>query len=303
MACGPTTRISSSTTNGIPPLRRYSASTIADDGSLSVAAAIAETIVDTSARVEAFQADLLHGVPALEPEDELATRLPTREVVGPVRRHQDEVGHGCWAMRSTTLALAASIQCRSSTTSTVGPRAVASATIVNTASARSSPDSPAGPSEATASSGRPIDPGCADTPIVVTRGGTAANASSTSRVLPMPGSPDTERDGRLVARHHLGGLDEPDETGVDTGPPDHHRAQADASAQHDGRTYRLASQHLPRARRRRSSRALADLSERGCRAERGEPAQSRHAELAERARPRRGAATASARTSLALTSR
>ena len=39
-------------------------------------------------------------------------------------------GHGCWAMRSIRLALAASIQWRSSTTSTSGPAATAAATSV-----------------------------------------------------------------------------------------------------------------------------------------------------------------------------
>ena len=55
----------------------------------------------------------------------------------------------------------------------------------------SSPVSAGSTSPVTASNGRPIEPGWAMMPIVVTRAGSESTSSRTRRVLPMPGSPET----------------------------------------------------------------------------------------------------------------
>ena len=87
-ASGPAQRISSSTTNGTPPLRRYTASTAADD-----------TCRPTDRRhqradlvaVEPVEAELLDLVAALEAEDEIAARRATAEVGRAVGGEDDEV--------------------------------------------------------------------------------------------------------------------------------------------------------------------------------------------------------------------
>ena len=102
-----------------------------------------------------------------------------------------KLDHGCWAMRSTRLALAVSIQWRSSITSSAWPLAAAAATKSKNAPATSSPLRLGSTSPITASSGRPIDPGWAVTTIVVTVEGSDCTISRTSRVLPIPASPET----------------------------------------------------------------------------------------------------------------
>ena len=97
-------------------------------------------------------------------------------------------GSGCWAMCSSMWALSASIQWRSSITSTTGPAAAAAA-MAGTTSRAGSP--PGGQSWLTTSKARPSEPGWAAAIVDVTPLGRRAMNSRINRVLPMPASPET----------------------------------------------------------------------------------------------------------------
>ena len=147
-------------------------------------------------------------------------------------------GQRCWVMRSMTLALAASIQWMSSTTSSVRPCSTAALTTSKAAvvgSAWSRRGSPASP--ATASPGRPSDPGWAVATSVTTDGGQRVDQLADEPGLADAGLAGHQGDGGLVARHHLGGVDDADEAGEGAGPAHHDRAHADATAEHHGRRY------------------------------------------------------------------
>ena len=189
---GPTTRISSSTTNGMPaaaPVQRL------DERRRRLAAGgreIAATIAPTSVRSSRSRRTCSTACRRSSRSTSSPPGWPRDRSFGRYVAMITRFGHGCWAMRSMRLALAASIQWRSSTTSTTGPLATAAATRSNTAAATSSSAPPVPTSVATASSGRPIEPGWA---VTVTRrhAGPAGTrpARATRRVLPMPASPDT----------------------------------------------------------------------------------------------------------------
>ena len=188
---GPTTRISSSTTNGMPALRRCRASMNADDGWPPLASEIAATIAPTSVRSRRSRRTCSTAWRRSRRRTSSPPGWPRDRSFGRYVAMTTRFGHGCWAMRSMRLALAASTQWRSSTTSTTGPRPTAAATRSKTAAAVVSSAAPGPTSAATASSGRPIEPGWAVTPTVVTRDGRDSTSSRTSRVLPMPASPET----------------------------------------------------------------------------------------------------------------
>ena len=158
--------------------------------------------------------------------------------------------HGCCAMRSIRLALAVSIQCRSSITSTAGPFATAAATRSKTAAATSSPARPPSTMPATASSGRPIEPGWAMTAMLATCAGSDVTSSRTSRDLPMPGLARHECHGGLLRGHHVGGVDDAGQPGVGAGAPDHHRTHPDATAEHGVDARGSAHPPTPRSSRR-----------------------------------------------------
>ena len=123
IARGPTTRISSSTTNGMPALRRCSASMNADDGWPPDASEIAATIAPTSVRSRRSRRTCSTEWRRSRRSTSSPPGWPRDRSFGPVGGDRStRFGHGCWAMRSIRLALAVSIQWRSSTTSTAGPR-------------------------------------------------------------------------------------------------------------------------------------------------------------------------------------
>ena len=122
---GPTTRISSSTTNGIPALRRCSASMKADDGWPPEATEIAAIIAPTSVRSSRSRRTCSTACRRSSRSTSSPPGWPRDRSFGRYVAMITRFGHGCWAMRSMRLALAASIQWRSSTTSTTGPLATA----------------------------------------------------------------------------------------------------------------------------------------------------------------------------------
>ena len=240
IAWGPTTRISSSTTNGTPAVRRCSASTNADDGARRVGGDRRHHRADLGP-VEPFEPDLLDRVAALQPQHQLATGLTADAGRSAGRwRSITRFGQGCWAMRSIRLALAVSIQCRSSITSTAGPRGDGVGDDRRTRqSACSSPARPAGTRPASGIE-RPAHRtglgGDAD-------GGdreraSTATTSRTSRVLPMPASPDTSATSGCSPVITSAASIDADQAIGRTRPPDHHRAHPHAPEEHVRRRYR-----------------------------------------------------------------
>ena len=183
--------------------------------------------------VEPLEPDLFDRVAALESQDELAARLPSRELVGPVRGDDDqarprllgdavdEVGAGGvdpvevldheqrWALgrrrRDQVEDCAGDLVTRRLGSTRPGHGVERPAHRSGLGSHRDRGDV-----------GRAA----------------IATISRTSRVLPIPASPETKRHRRLLGRHHVGGIDDPRQAGEGASAADHDRAHPDATAQH-----------------------------------------------------------------------
>ena len=161
----------------------------------------------TSDATQALQPDLLDGVPAFQPQHELATRLSAREVVGTVRRDDHEVrprllGDAVDQVGTGGVDPVEILDDEHGRTATRG--------VGDGVSTRRRPGRHRSrrrrPSATTASSGRPIDPGCADVPSVATPGGSDASSSPHEPGLADARFARDERHGRLIARSSPGPL-------------------------------------------------------------------------------------------------
>ncbi len=211
---------------------------------------------------EALQTDLLHGMPALQPQHQLAARLPAREVVGAVRRDDHEVrprllGDAVDQVGAGGVDPVEILDDEHSGTATrgVGDGGVHGVGQGVTGHSRvgQRDDGVERPSHRPGQRRR------------TERG--HARRKRRQQLPDEPGLADArfagdERHGRLIPGHHLGRFDEVDEAREDDRPADHHRAHPRSGVQHgfeNTGAFRRAF-HRPHATRRSSPASMIDAA-------------------------------------------